>query len=455
MSARQLPVLVNWFSVPNEILGPPTLLLATRFSFFLQRKRKLLTRQIKPGFEQFVPYNTALRQWPQAEYEAMVAADNRFATTIYVLVSAVQKIARNQRLSEGLRLYRGLGGLMDLPESFLRAETARGGVRGFTEWGFMSTTSEKSVAIRYSGITEGRRSAMVLEIEIGAVDRGACISFFSQYPQEAEYLWLPCSFMAPYGHVRLETAAAGVVRVVPVRANANLTAGTLEELVAQKKRTHLAAFRFLVSEVRTDLRRIAEEGGAAARLSSDISRTELKPEGTVEALIDRVHSQCDDMLRKHDEHPPEDYTKDSVYRSLVTEALDAKACAISKFRLWLEDERQFIADIIDRPLRTSHRDLIASLKRALAALPINDRHARRAAALGLCKLRGVVEESVDETNEAGEDVLTRAAADGLGGTDFKMMLVAAGIDFDRVVSLFQTEGTVVNSSFSRASRCAI
>ena len=375
---------------------------------------------------QFFPYNTALRQWPVREYDEMKKAGNLFVTTIHVLVSAVQKIARAARLPEGLRLYRGLGWLTDLPESFLRVPAA-GGVRGYTEWGFMSTTADKRVAVRYSGAAEGRPPAMLLEIVIGAVDRGACIVFASQYPKEAEYLWLPCSFMAPGGHIRLEAAAgAGLVRVVPVRANANLTARTLEELVAQKKRTHVASFRFLVAEVRTDLQRIAEESAAAARLANDATKVKLGSKGGLAGLIEHVHSQCQVVLRNHEQRPPEDYTKDSVYRGLVTEALDVKAWAVSKFRLWLEDQSQLLFLVVHRPLRTAHRDLIAFLKRGLACLPAKDCATRRVAAERLCKLRGLLENSVEETNEVGEDRLTCAAADGVAGIDLQMLLAAAG-----------------------------
>ena len=44
----------------------------------------------------------------------------------------------------------------------------------------MSTTADKSVAVQYSGVMEGRPKAMVLVITVSAVDRGACIRDFSQ-----------------------------------------------------------------------------------------------------------------------------------------------------------------------------------------------------------------------------------------------------------------------------------
>ena len=88
---------------------------------------------------QFACYNAVLRRFPADLYERM----GSFTTTIFVLVSAVQKVARVMRLPEGVQLYRGMGGLMDLPPQFSRADAQ--GVKGFVEWGFMSTTSDLKV----------------------------------------------------------------------------------------------------------------------------------------------------------------------------------------------------------------------------------------------------------------------------------------------------------------------
>mmetsp|Transcript_39865 Transcript_39865/g.106431 ORF Transcript_39865/g.106431 Transcript_39865/m.106431 type:complete len:105 (-) Transcript_39865:13-327(-) len=87
-------------------------------------------------------YNVVLRQFPEDEYERLVKQaqeENPFSTTIFVLVSAVRKIARVMKLPPGLKLYRGLGGAVKFPKSFYKAD--QHGCRGFTEWGFMSTTA--------------------------------------------------------------------------------------------------------------------------------------------------------------------------------------------------------------------------------------------------------------------------------------------------------------------------
>ena len=90
-------------------------------------------------------YNAILRQYPKDVFDKFSAGGNLFATTIHVLVSAVIRLARATRLPSGLELYRGLGGRMELPDSFLRVDA--NGCRGYAEWGFLSTTSDKAVAV--------------------------------------------------------------------------------------------------------------------------------------------------------------------------------------------------------------------------------------------------------------------------------------------------------------------
>lgn len=99
-------------------------------------------------------YNLILRRFPLREYEAYRDGGNCFATTIAVLASAVAKMARVTKLPPGLELFRGLGGLVDLPEEFWRSD--ENGCRGYTEYGFMSTTSNKATALEYSGAKEKR-----------------------------------------------------------------------------------------------------------------------------------------------------------------------------------------------------------------------------------------------------------------------------------------------------------
>jgi hypothetical protein len=126
----------------------------------------------------FQVLNTILRQYPEDQYTTFKNGGNLFTTTIFVLVSAVQKISRRIRILPGTLLYRGLGGRLDLPKSLLQID--ENGCRGFAEWGFMSTTTDKQVALDYSGALQKRLKAAVLVIYPSSVDRGADISVFSQ-----------------------------------------------------------------------------------------------------------------------------------------------------------------------------------------------------------------------------------------------------------------------------------
>ena len=126
---------------------------------------------------QFLVYNAMLRKFPQQVCER----HNKFSTTILVLVSAVQKLCRTMFVDERVPLYRGLGGFKesDLPDHFLQPDAQ--GCRGFTEFGFMSTTANRKVAVEeYSGVRRGGRG-LVVEMRVSSVDRGASIAAFSQY----------------------------------------------------------------------------------------------------------------------------------------------------------------------------------------------------------------------------------------------------------------------------------
>jgi hypothetical protein len=78
----------------------------------------------------------------------LVVPCGRFATTIHILVSAVVKLTRAEKLPAGLELYRGLGGSMALPDEFYKGDG--NGCRGYTEWGFLSTTSNRATAVEVS-----------------------------------------------------------------------------------------------------------------------------------------------------------------------------------------------------------------------------------------------------------------------------------------------------------------
>ncbi len=292
------------------------------------------------------------------------------------------------------------------------------------------------MALQYSGAKEGHPLPMVLEMMEGQVDRGACIRELSQYPEEFEYLYLPMSFISPDGAPRFIIRKAGLcVRVIPVRINVNLSARTVEELLGQKKRMHCAAFRFLLGELKRELARRAEESDAAALLAFEIKTNDVEmkkndifdltgsEDSTVEELLEGITRQVERVLAAHDGREERDYADGAVYEGLVTEMLDARRWAVSKLRLWLQDRTQSMRDVLLCSLRDAHRKLTAYLTRAAAAACTEE--GRRAAALEVCKERGLLRARVDETNDSGEAPLVAAATDGASAEDMRL-LVAAG-----------------------------
>mgnify|MGYP001351022466 FL=1 len=77
---------------------------------------------------------------------------------------------------------------MKLPDEFWEAN--KYGVKGGVEAAFMSTTLEVAVAMGYAA-GDGSKMGIVLEIRQGMVNRGADISWLSQYPHERETLFGP------------------------------------------------------------------------------------------------------------------------------------------------------------------------------------------------------------------------------------------------------------------------
>ncbi len=334
----------------------------------------------------FHVYNVILRRYPEEKFMLFKEGGNTFATTIFVLVSAVTKVAKCTRIPEGTLLYRGLGGLMDLPNHFFNAD--ENGASGFADWGFMSTTLDRDVALGYSGVKQRRPKAMVMVIEVSSVDKGADISFFSQYRGEKEFLWVPCSFVqrAQQGGGRVEVVDGGLVTFVPVKVNLNLKTEAVDELKEKKKRLHLVSARAMVEEVRYELGEWAKSAEAAARLLKDPSRSQG---GTFTAatLAAAVVQQCEDVVKRHEATALEEYIDDVTFRALVGDMLDAKAWAKEKKAPWMRDELQLICYLQGLSLRECHRLWLSHLRQRVcaAAAASSDQACARLQLLGRLK----------------------------------------------------------------------
>ena len=128
------------------------------------------------------------------------------------------------KLTTAATVYRGVSGL--LPTEFWHPN--RWGVCGGVENGFMSTTLDRRVAMAYAG--SGGASA-VYEIRMGMVDRGADLSWLSQYPHEKEILFAPLT--------GIEVQQTRVVNNVVCRAAAR----TIDEQGLGLSATHIFGLR--------------------------------------------------------------------------------------------------------------------------------------------------------------------------------------------------------------------
>ena len=102
---------------------------------------------------------------------------NKYTTTIHVINSFIVKMGK---MTKAKPVYRGMSGRI-FPNSFWVPNEQ--GVMGGVEYAFMSTTLDREVAFLYSSTS---KVASILEIRMGMVDRGADVSWLSQYPGEAE-----------------------------------------------------------------------------------------------------------------------------------------------------------------------------------------------------------------------------------------------------------------------------
>eukprot|EP01047_Picozoa_sp_COSAG01_P002040 COSAG01_NODE_51_length_31472_cov_106.607083_4_plen_742_part_00 len=156
--------------------------------------------------------------------------EGRFTTTLHVLNSAVLKLSR---LQPALTVYRGIS-RMKLPKVFIEKNDRN--VRGGVEYGFMSTTSDKEVALTFAKSADAKSASTLVVAEMGMVDRGATLDWLSQYPHEAEILMPPLTAMEVKDISDFQETEGFQIRQVDVRLNCNMMSQTVEKLLTIRKK---------------------------------------------------------------------------------------------------------------------------------------------------------------------------------------------------------------------------
>ena len=285
--------------------------------------------------------------------------------------------------------------------------------------GCMSATSQREVAISYSGAKDKKPVPMVLEIRVGAVDRGACIKDFSQYPQEREFVFVPCSFVEQDGPQYIEATKDGVVMNIPVRVNANLKTATIEEHIGQQKEMHLSAFRYLIDEVEHTLYEEQMVERVSHRLKFDKTGANFKPQ----EFLSRIVSQCKTVLARHEAVSNMEFISALKYRKLLMEMVDVRMMALSKVEEWLENNSSsYISYRFNAELRTVHRRRLTFLAQQLSSEKSESR--KEKLALDLCKAKNLIIDNISEQNDLGESQLMVAAAEGRSADDLRLLAAA-------------------------------
>ena len=119
------------------------------------------------------------------------------------------------------------------------------GIRGGIEFGFMSTTTNRKAAEFYA--SGHAFVSIVLEMQMGMVDRGASLSELSQYPHEQKMFRVLTSLEVSSTHVYSNTL------VVKARLSVNLMSLTIEEVIAKRIKILTEMRGNLLTEVRNAL----------------------------------------------------------------------------------------------------------------------------------------------------------------------------------------------------------
>ena len=170
------------------------------------------------------------------------AVRGEYVTTLHAINSGVVKLGRLQRATT---VYRGVAGGV-LPSSFF--EPDEHGAVGGVEAAFMSTTTERSVALEYAtrrGADGTARPSMLFHIKMGMIDRGASVSFLSQFPAENEILFAPLTGIEVVSRPWVE----GTTVVVDVRLNCNFHDRTLEEVIGKMHQSHLSLIDLMYDDL--------------------------------------------------------------------------------------------------------------------------------------------------------------------------------------------------------------
>ncbi|KAJ1485424.1 hypothetical protein T484DRAFT_2426803 [Baffinella frigidus] len=188
---------------------------------------------------------------------------------------------------------------MALPPDFFHSDEQ--GFAGGVEAAFMSTTTDRKVAMRYSGVGGGAESEgglrKVFRYLVGERSLGADVSWLSQFAGEKEMLFGPMTHMQMVGKPWVEE---GGVSVITVRPTVSQRSRTLEQVERGRCEGLMQLGASLVSDVR-----FCARNHAVWELCKDL----IESQGV--AVTEEVEGRA-----------PTAYNDNAIYRDTVLRLID-------------------------------------------------------------------------------------------------------------------------------------
>mmetsp|Transcript_28513 Transcript_28513/g.67929 ORF Transcript_28513/g.67929 Transcript_28513/m.67929 type:complete len:304 (+) Transcript_28513:287-1198(+) len=243
------------------------------------------------------------------------------------------KLSKVSQIPSERKVYRGMAG-MRLPKCFWQADEL--GARGGVEFGFMSTTTKREIAMHH--LSSRSALATIFDIQVGMIDRGSSISFLSQFPGEEEILIPPRSNLEVVGDPFVEHTRTGPVIVIPARIKCKLKAKTMEQIRQQCKLLHLSLLDNLLNQLPRDLHHLPLTHSFLAHAKGDYV-------GQEEKLVQSVREECDLIVERHRRKRAAWFNEDANYKRILEETVSLKTMALGKIRYWMDNKEECAAGV--------------------------------------------------------------------------------------------------------------
>ena len=301
---------------------------------------------------QFAQYNAVLRKFPEHMLDAM--KNNTYTTTLHCINSGLIKLSRASPLTQR-RVYRG-SKKMRLPRQFAARDKL--GHQCIVEMGFMSTTTQKEVALDYAA---GDAMSMLLIFERGAVNSGASLAALSFYAAEAEICFPPLCNLEACAPPQMRVSKKGVVLEVYLQVSVNQHSDTIDALVQRRKGLHVNMLSNMLEEVEQELKPVDDavhailavtEGAPPSAVaavhraytasgkpseSALVAVTRVWPAGSLEAAAvdfksraEDVRSACKRVSNEHEALAATEFNQDDRYGQLVSNGVKMKNRAFGR-----------------------------------------------------------------------------------------------------------------------------